>query len=524
VSPLATISGTMLVPGVSLNGRLYTRDMIAKAVTRARERLAADESPLTMLTHHQALDDSTRIVGRLTDVTLDESTGAAKYRAEIADTANGQTIAALVKGGYLRNVSIRGYFLGEVKRVVADDGQMAETADDLEIDGLDYTKTPGVIGATVTAGTGTAESSDGRRRIYESVEAAVDNETAPLQLAPTFADLGYLPDKAKRYPLDTRENATRAWELLSETDGQYTPKQLKRIKQRVRAALTKFGVDVTTETATALTEKTTRLGEVTEFADDGAGFCIDAYNGPIAMTLRTTWPGIDSADLPGVAQAAMDAVIAALRALDPDMDADLDVGAGPDTATTEPVTTTETAPVTYTVPAVQPTTTVVVTQTPRTETAGAAPTQKEAVVTDATTAVETAAAPAPAGAISFTQDQFAQLLAAVRPLAVETVAPAPAVAEAAAPAVEETEQDRINRLVAEGIAAALPTAIQAHAQANPPARKGLVATTTETETGGANDYGYPEGWPNKPLHKFTAQEKAKFVDASLVGGVLKTRA
>lgn len=31
-----------------------------------------------------------------------------------------------------------------------------------------------------------------------------------------------------------------------------------------------------------------------------------------------------------------------------------------------------------------------------------------------------------------------------------------------------------------------------------------------------NDYGYPDDWPNKPLHEYTPDERAQFVDGHLV--------
>lgn len=160
---VATIKGVALAPGVSLNGRLYTPAVIRKAVARARERLAGGQ-PLTMLTHHGAEDDSTRIVGRVTSISQ-ASDGTAHFTAEIADTRAGRDIAALVTGDrpYLTGVSIRGWWLGDTRTVRQPDGSTAETADDLELDGLDFTKTPGVPAARVTV-----ERAPGRRRVYES--------------------------------------------------------------------------------------------------------------------------------------------------------------------------------------------------------------------------------------------------------------------------------------------------------------------------------------------------------------------
>src|SRR5438067_2188513 len=91
---LATVTGTMLVPGVSKNGRLYTPQLIEKAVTRMQARIAdGDARRIVMRTHHGAGDDTTQIVGHLTGVTMD-SEGHAKYEAVLNDTTAAKEILA----------------------------------------------------------------------------------------------------------------------------------------------------------------------------------------------------------------------------------------------------------------------------------------------------------------------------------------------------------------------------------------------------------------------------------------------
>lgn len=172
---IATINGTMLVPGVSLNRRLYTEELIAKTVSRMQARIADPNGlPIVMRTHHDAGDDSKLIVGRISDVRLGEG-GAAKYRADLYDTSAGRDIAALATPDKpaLRSTSIHGYWLGPVKRV-EHDGQMVETADDLDVDAIDFTHTPGVTGAVLDlAPSGARESVAERTPIQETVEATV---------------------------------------------------------------------------------------------------------------------------------------------------------------------------------------------------------------------------------------------------------------------------------------------------------------------------------------------------------------
>ena len=353
------LKGTMLTPGVSKNGRLYTPELIRKAYTRLSERIAAGECPVTMLTHHAAGDDSKEIVGQVTSVALNGQN--LDYTAVLADTRPAETIGALVtaKTPFLRNVSIRGAWLGEVRK---ENG--AETADDLEIDGLDFTKNPGVTGAVVEpAGAAAKETVDGRVLITETVEAhAVFTEDAPIVEAGkepygnvTYADPGYQKDKKKRYPIDTKAHAKSAWSYINQKDNAdlYTATQLKRVRLRIKSALKKFGVSVTTESLASIAETApevhmlevaeTTLSECYSCVQDGtgtAGFSISAYNGPLTVSV-SAYNGVEPADLSSVAMAAMAAACDAIHALDPDDDGDIDTGA---TEGTQPSDQTESAP------------------------------------------------------------------------------------------------------------------------------------------------------------------------------------
>lgn len=188
---IATVGGIALKPGVSINRRWYTPQMVADAVADVQARIAAGESldiirrdenePLSQLTHHAAGDDSTRIVGRITGMSLDEQ-GNARFGAALADTPHGRTVASLLDTSdgqppFLKGVSIRGYWNGTVRKVKGPDGQPAEQGSGLTLAGLDYTRTPGVTGAQVDTFAwvkGGAESAETTERvaIYESVQEA----------------------------------------------------------------------------------------------------------------------------------------------------------------------------------------------------------------------------------------------------------------------------------------------------------------------------------------------------------------
>jgi len=176
----APITGTFLAPGVSKNGRLYDKAAIGKAVTRMKERIADPTAlPITMRTFHGAGDDSTKIAAYVTKVGLSGG-GNATWEASPVDTQAGRDVMAATRPGpdgkrALAAVSIRGWWLGPVTNV-EHNGQTVETADDLEIDGIDFTASPGVDAARIaTFETQLAAEAApaGRTPITESVEALV---------------------------------------------------------------------------------------------------------------------------------------------------------------------------------------------------------------------------------------------------------------------------------------------------------------------------------------------------------------
>jgi hypothetical protein len=261
---------------------------------------------ITQLTHHAANDDSTQIAGRVTILSLDES-GRARFRAAIAPTEAGRTIAASLdtsdgQAPFLRGVSIRGQWIGNTRIEKGPDGEPVETADDLEILGLDYTHKPGVPVAVVDtfawSKNGAKQETDERVLITESVQEALvgtiteyatpaapdappevraalaaifpekahrlvdgqcvtcEAEEAALPLSKrgsglsgsgkVYADPGYQADKKQRYDLSSKANAKAAWSYINQADNaaKYTAAQLKRVKARIVKALKKFGVTV----------------------------------------------------------------------------------------------------------------------------------------------------------------------------------------------------------------------------------------------------------------------------------------
>lgn len=587
---IATIKGTALVPGVSRNKRLYSHEVIGKAVTRARARLAeANGMPLTMRISHPTDEPRapvTEIVGRVTDI-WQEADGRARFTAEIADTKHGNDVFMLVDNRdgkpALKNVSIRGGWLGRTRQVVLSGGDLVESGDDLEIDGIDYTHKPGVPGAEIEhvtdpGGEPRESGPDGRTPITESVQeatlvTAITEADAPADTNKPardvhYADPGYQKDAGKRWPLDSKAQAKAAWAAITEsaTARAYTSQQLKRIRQRTVKALRGHGVEVLKEgwllDAAGKVSESAAVVEHGGQYEEPASFCININNGMVSISV-SSWR-IDAHDLDLVARAAMEGACLALASIDPDADGDIDLAgtagesgeSAPTAVTTEstedPVTEPPTAE-----PAVPAAPEPVAPTAPE---PAADPTHKEEAPAMSEPTTTPAVAASPAGDLSDASidklaDKIGGALAAAfakfapapvaapaesapaAPAAVVEAAPVPAVVAAPAPvaavapattAVVETEDQRIARIVEAQVKSRLTEAVQrAVVQNGPPTRKGLVGRVTESgelDTGGSsgelNSHGVPSDWPDKPLHEYTADERAKHFSPALFAHVV----
>lgn len=348
---IATISGVALTPGVSRNKRLYTPELIAKAAARMQERLADPNGlPIVMRTHHGAEDDSAKIVGRVTEVTVD-SNKALRYKANLYDTFHAREIANLVtpKKPALRSVSIHGYWMGNTKQV-SYEGGMATTADDLEIDAIDFTASPGVDGALID-GSGKATESGGviRTSISESIEANVtllEESSALVSSRGRQYELDRVAEA--KYSADDMKDLMAKGHAMKNASGEpsYPIADLSDLKKAIRAVgRGKSGHDAIRahimKRAKALgatdlipdnwgaggkmkESAPVRLSEVKEYYPDGpenpSGFCIDAYSGPLSVTIR----GCVAPDaLRFVAQRAAQAAMHAFMMMDPDSDGDI---------------------------------------------------------------------------------------------------------------------------------------------------------------------------------------------------------
>src|ERR1035437_4837395 len=169
---VATIKRTFLIPTVSKNKRLYTRENIGKAVERMNVKLqSGSELPLTMFSSHRQADtdDTLMTIGRLTKVTQEDD-GSGTFEADIANTTAGRDMAALVTpvNPYIKGLSIRGQWMSQ-PITIETDGVQTTTADDLDVFGIDWTGRPGVEGAQITYAA-LAESVGVNNAIFESAD------------------------------------------------------------------------------------------------------------------------------------------------------------------------------------------------------------------------------------------------------------------------------------------------------------------------------------------------------------------
>lgn len=69
----------------------------------------------------------------------------------------------------------------------------------------------------------------------------------------TYADPGYQADGKKRYPLDSEEHCRAAWSYINmpKNAAKYTSENLARIKAKIRAALKRYGVEVSEDVKAA---------------------------------------------------------------------------------------------------------------------------------------------------------------------------------------------------------------------------------------------------------------------------------
>lgn len=137
---LASIRGRFLSEGAkSSNRRQYVN--IAPWIAKAQERIDAG-AVIDIRTCHEAGDKATEIVGKITKLHPDGT-----YEGRIANTPTGQAVLPLIKGGYLKHVSLRAN-RATAEPLEGQDGWVKIT--DVEgLAGIDFTNNPGIGEASV---------------------------------------------------------------------------------------------------------------------------------------------------------------------------------------------------------------------------------------------------------------------------------------------------------------------------------------------------------------------------------------
>lgn len=147
---IGTLSGTLIRPGVSKNHRRYTPEALGRAAGRMQAKLKAGQ-PIPMHTSHMANADGdvTATAASITKVEQ-RSDGSLGFEADLLDTPAGHAVKALAVPdssgrSALKGVSIFGKWVGPV----GNDEDGNSMADDLDIEGVDFTHRPGVPGAGI---------------------------------------------------------------------------------------------------------------------------------------------------------------------------------------------------------------------------------------------------------------------------------------------------------------------------------------------------------------------------------------
>ncbi len=99
------VIGVFLKSGiVSRNGYYYPEEVVKKFVTQINEN---KDMPITMWTSHFPPDSILYTVGRVENAWYDEDTKTAWFKAKLANTTIGRDVQQLIKGGFVKGVSIR---------------------------------------------------------------------------------------------------------------------------------------------------------------------------------------------------------------------------------------------------------------------------------------------------------------------------------------------------------------------------------------------------------------------------------
>jgi HK97 family phage prohead protease len=152
------------------------------------------------------------------------------FRAGFTKDARGQRARQLARDGHLSGVSV-GWLPVRQPQIKAIDGKAVQVIGEAKVHEISLTPIP----ANPLAQLVSVKSLDGDDKAANAPYGDV-----------AYADPGYQDDGQKRYPIDTEAHCRAAWSYINQADNaaKYSSKELARIKGRIRAALKRYGVQV----------------------------------------------------------------------------------------------------------------------------------------------------------------------------------------------------------------------------------------------------------------------------------------
>lgn len=103
-----------------------------------------------------------------------------------------------------------------------------------------------------------------------------------------YADPGYQADGVHRYPLNTEQRVRAAWSYINVASNaaEYTAEQLEKIKDKIKAAAEKYGIQISEEGPSAHTgDAKALLASVAPLAPPAAWFSDPRLDGPTKLTI-----------------------------------------------------------------------------------------------------------------------------------------------------------------------------------------------------------------------------------------------
>lgn len=185
--------------------------------------------------------------------------GDVQVRGSYASTPLAQQTRTLVNEGHCRYVSV----------AVMTDKSLKDGTPNRELLNGAFVNTPSNRDAVVVASKSFDDSE------VKAAEGDGDGPKPPYGEDADYADPGYLDREGKpakdgnglpRYPTDTAKRTRAAWSFISQESNasQYTAEQLKKIKDKIKAAARKFGIEIAEDDDDKKDDSKSAYGSITD--------------------------------------------------------------------------------------------------------------------------------------------------------------------------------------------------------------------------------------------------------------------